>query len=410
VETTNTEVPAPNTEVPAPEVDCNAAQTDLGFDRPAYWSAVREICPVVHTPRHGGHYVVTGHKEVMEALQDRRFSSAGAGTIPDYPMTWGMLNVDPPDATKFRRELNPYFSREAAEQDRDYIQQLVNERVDRFIESGSADLVNDLTGPVAAQVTMYKLGIPVERSDHYAAVLLKAHADLEAFIESGDAVEMNALLNEVSEVIDARWEKREDDWISALIDIPVGTEKATKDWVLRNTHLIMEGGVDTTTQFTAWTLFYLGRDPELRERLRSDRTQLPAATEEFLRIISPLQGLPRVLLDDVELGGKTLRKGERAWLCLPGANRDPNAFPEPDKIDIDRKSHRNVAFGAGVHRCIGQFHARIQFEIMLNAVLDRLPDYVVDVDQVVPFRGGSIDGLLQLPVTFSPGPRRPLTV
>ena len=174
---------------------------------------------------------------------------------------------------------------------------------------------------------------------------------------------------------------------------------------------IIVGGVDTTTALTTNALVHLHDHPADKNRLIQDPQAIPIAREEFLRFFTPIHGVVRNVMGEAEIGGSALEKGDRVFLALSAANRDPEIFMNPDRIDIERFPNRHVAFGAGSHRCIGSFLARIMFEEMVMTVLTRIPDYRVDIAAATKYASvGVINGWVDMPTTFSPAARIGATV
>jgi cytochrome P450 len=171
--------------------------------------------------------------------------------------------------------------------------------------------------------------------------------------------------------------------------------------------LLIGGGFDTTTALTSHALEWLSQNPDQREILSAERdTLLDSATEEFLRFYCPSAGDGRTFSADTQLDGVEFKEGERIWLSWAMANRDPELFTDPNEIDLERKGNRHFSFGLGVHRCIGSNLARTMFKRMLLAVLDRMPDFRCDPEGTVHYDSiGVIQGMRQLPATFTPGPR-----
>jgi cytochrome P450 len=171
--------------------------------------------------------------------------------------------------------------------------------------------------------------------------------------------------------------------------------------------LIVGGGFDTTTALTAHTLEWLSENPKERERLIRERdTLLDSATEEFLRFYTPAQGDGRTVSQDCEIDGVQFKEGDRLWLSWAMANRDANVFKDPHHIQLDRPGNRHASFGLGIHRCIGSNVARATFKTMLTAVLERMPDFACDPSGAVHYdTTGVINGMKNLPATFTPGPR-----
>ena len=171
--------------------------------------------------------------------------------------------------------------------------------------------------------------------------------------------------------------------------------------------LLIGGGFDTTTSLTAKSLDWLSNNPGERARLAADLPGLiNSATEEFLRFFTPAPGDGRTVTTDCVYAGQQLKEGDRLWLSWAMANRDPEVFPDPNTIHLDRTNNRHSAFGLGVHRCIGSNVARSIYKTMLTQVLDRMPDFVCDSDSAVHYDTvGVINGMKHLSATFTPGPR-----
>jgi cytochrome P450 len=171
--------------------------------------------------------------------------------------------------------------------------------------------------------------------------------------------------------------------------------------------LLMGGGFDTTTALTARSLEWLSEHPDQRERLSAEReTLLDSATEEFLRYFTPAPGDGRTISADCVIAGQEFKEGERLWLSWAMSNRDPEVFPNPNEVELDRTGNRHHSFGLGIHRCIGSNVARVVFKRMVVAVLDRMPDYVCDPAGAEHYQTiGIIQGMKHLPATFTPGPR-----
>jgi cytochrome P450 len=169
---------------------------------------------------------------------------------------------------------------------------------------------------------------------------------------------------------------------------------------------LMVGGVDTTTALTSNVLLHLSRNPEHRRRLIEEPALRPYAREEFIRYVSPIHGLARNAKQDVEVDGWRFAKGDRVLLAYASANRDPDVFDNPEEVVLDRFPNRHIGFGAGMHRCIGSFLARMMFEVMLDEVLRRMPDFRVREDGLRCYPSvGKVNGWISMPAVFPPGPK-----
>jgi cytochrome P450 len=280
------------------------------------------------------------------------------------------------------------------------VQAVVDERIDRFIQVGRVDLVSELTGPVPAVITAEGLGVPVDRADQWAAVF----HDLLSGPETEDALteilaRLDGLLEELAAVIERRSSDPKDDWISALLSIEIDGEAMSKAVVLENAHLLFSGGVETSSSATSWALLHLANDPELRSHLQHEPELLPAAIEEFLRYYSVFVTSARTVTEDTDLAGVPIEGGKRALLAWASANRDPAVFEHPDDFILARSQNRHLAFGHGDHKCLGQYLARLEMDVMISTVLQRMPDY--KVDHFTPYRAG-LDGVKELVVSFTP--------
>jgi cytochrome P450 len=368
---------------------------------------LRERCPVVHSSAHGGFYALTSWDAVQHAATTPAlFSSQPRALIPMYPEPMGMLDLDPPQGPQVRRRLNPLFDKSAAELTRQHTREVVDSRIDAFIEHGSADLIRELTGPLVATMTAEGLGLPVERADDYAAVFHDLLSGPETEQQINEVLgRLGAFLDEVRAIIAEREHNLRDDWLSALITLEVDGQRMTSESVLQNAHLLFSGGVDTTSGAMAWALVHLHQNPDLRERLIQDMSLLPRAVNEFLRFYPPFVCSARTITEATDVLGIRLAAGTRAMLTWAAANRDPDMFSNPDEFQFDRTPNRHLSFGAGNHKCLGQHFARVQMEELLGQVITRMPDYVVDEQKIDRYVAGVVNGMKYLPITFTPARR-----
>jgi cytochrome P450 len=375
-------------------------------DRASAHRALSETCPVVHSPAYDGYYIATGFEQVSKVLRRAaEFVSRESVTIPPTPMPFGMVKFDPPKVQQWRQAIGPSFTSVVAEELRPRTRALVAEHVDRFASLGRADLVDDLVQPVPAISTLTALGLPIERFSRYIDLFHRINQinPLHDGPEASAAIEAEVtdLLSDVESIVSQRYAEPQDDWATLFLQLEYGGKRLPADEVVGSVLLTFGGGVDTTAQLTAWTLYRLGKDPQLRDRLRADRSLLKPAFDEFLRFDCPVQGIARKIPEDTDLNEFVLRGGKRIWIALAAANRDPEVFSDPDVLDIDRNAKRHLGFGAGPHRCLGSHIARLWWEEMITAVLDRIPDYVIDDENVRLYPAGAINGLAALPVTFT---------
>jgi cytochrome P450 len=317
--------------------------------------------------------------------------------------------MDPPEQRDYRRALDPYLSPAAVERWKPMVADLARACIDERIETGTIDFVDDLANIVPAIMTLALMGLPLADWTVYCE---PAHAiiyTLPGSPEQARALEgYMAMGRRLAEcVAEIRREPRPG-MVNALIEAEICGAPADDMSIIGTLSLLIGGGFDTTTALTGHALEWLYENPGERERLRTDLGGLlDTATEEFLRFYTPAPGDGRTVTQDYELSGKKLEDGDRLWLSWAMANRDPSIFPEPDVIKLDRKFNRHTSFGLGLHRCIGSNVARAGFKAMITAVLDRMPDYRCDPAGTVHYDTvGVINGMKNLPATFTPGARR----
>jgi cytochrome P450 len=170
--------------------------------------------------------------------------------------------------------------------------------------------------------------------------------------------------------------------------------------------LLVQAGLETTASAMSFAFHYLATHPEERDRLIAEPQIVPKAVEEFIRFAGSIHGIPRTVAQDVELNGHTFCPGESVIVNYASANRDASEFPDPDRCILDRQANRHLGFGAGVHRCLGSNLARLEFQIGVEQVLTRMPDYSLAPCEDAVFHGNSVTrGFRSIPVAFTPGAR-----
>jgi cytochrome P450 len=402
------------------------------FDRhtPEYRHQFEEIthelhakCPIAWTDTHGGHWVASGNREVFELARSAEFLSNDHDvkgerrgykgiTIPSPPrareVQGGFLEMDPPEQRHYRQTLNPYLSPAAVGRWVPFVDEVVRACLDERIEQGRIDFVDDLANIVPAVLTLAMMGIPLKDWTVYNE---PAHASVYTPPNSPDmprVAEMsrNMGMGLYMSIQEIRRNPRPG-LIDALVHADINGKTPPDEELTGVLALLIGGGFDTTTALTAHALEWLGEHPEDRDRLSCERDSLlDSATEEFLRFYAPAPGDGRTISADCEIAGQRFEEGERLWLSWAMANRDPSVFPDPDRVDLERKGNRHSSFGLGIHRCIGSNVARTVFKRMVTAVLDRMPDYRCDSDGTVHYETiGIIQGMRHLPATFTPGKR-----
>jgi cytochrome P450 len=389
---------------------------------------LRQQCPVAWNKNYGGFWFLSSYDAVSQTARDddtfsHKYEPNAADGVdyqgemgvprPEGQPALGIGEVDGPYHLALRHALAPYLSPGAVQKMRPFMEQSAHWFLDQKIADGQMDLVLDYASPVPAILTMKLMGLPYDNWHLYANLFHSVMAIPQDSPEYLEAIaEVPTMMQGVLDYAAARRAKPEDDLTSFLIQFEFDGQRLTDEQLLNILWNLIAGGVDTTTSHTALTLLHLGTHPELRQQLVDHPELYRTATDEFLRYFSVNQTLSRTVTKDVELNGQRLRKNDRVVISWLSANHDEHEFDRSDEIILDRTPNRHLAFGLGPHRCIGSHLARLMSEVMVKAVLDRIPDYQVDVRNVHQYLGNpSMTGLGKLPVSFtsgaSPGTPRP---
>ena len=381
---------------------------------------LRRRCPVAWNENYGGFWFVTSYDAVAKTARDgdtfAHKYEPNAATVwttrakwafprPEGQPALGIGEVDGPYHQALRRALAPFFSPRAVQRMRPFMEQSVNWFLDQKIGDGQMDLVLDYASPVPAMLTMRLMGLPYDNWRLYANLFHSVMAVSQDSDEYARAIaEVPAMMEGLLTFAATRRADPRDDLTSFLVQFEFDGKRLDDEQLLDILWNLIGGGVDTTTSQTALSLLHLGIHPELRQQLIERPELYRTAADEFLRYFSVNQQLSRTVTRDVVLGGQQLRRNDRVIISWLAANHDEHEFDRPDEVILDRLPNRHLAFGLGPHRCIGSHLARVMFEVMVKAVLVRIPDYRVDVGGVHEYLGNpSMTGLGKLPVTFTRG-------
>ncbi|MCL6299793.1 cytochrome P450 [Streptomyces kronopolitis] len=352
-------------------------------------------------------WLVTRHQDVRQVLGDPRFSADA--TRPGFPFfTAGgrevigtdptFLRMDDPGHARLRRMLTADFMVKKMEAMRPEVQRLTDELLDRMTEGrGAADLVAEFALPLPSLVICLLLGVPYEDHEFFqrqSGVLLSLRSTREEVRAAQDE-----LIGYLVRLADAKRDRPDDAIISRL----VARGDLTSAEIAAMGRLLLIAGHETTANMTALSTLVLLRNPDQLARLREDPSLIKGAVEELLRYLTIVHnGLPRVATEDVRVGDVTVRAGEGVVCTLNTANRDEDAFPGGGGLDVGRDARRHVAFGFGIHQCLGQPLARVELQIALETLLRRLPGLRLDIPfEDVPFRHDmGIYGVHTLPIAW----------
>ncbi|MFI9625170.1 cytochrome P450 [Streptomyces sp. NPDC052042] len=354
-------------------------------------------------------WMVTGHAEARSLLVDQRLSSDREN--PSFPIfaervaksslrRVELIGVDDPEHNAQRRMLIPSFTVKRTEALRPQIQQIVDQLLDQMIEQGPpTDLIGAFALPVPSMVICSLLGVPYSDHEFFEAQSRKllrgpAATDVEA---------ARAALDDYFRVlIEQKRTAPGDGLLDELIAKQLETGAVDHEQLVRLSEILLVAGHETTANMISLGTFTLLQHPDQLARMRESDDLMASAVEELMRFLSIADGIARVAVADIDTGGVTIKAGDGVILSTSVINRDENVYTAPDELDIGRSARNHLAFGFGVHQCLGQNLARAEMQIALRELCRRLPGLrlAVPADEV-PFKpGDTIQGLLELPVTW----------
>jgi cytochrome P450 len=370
--------------------------------------------PVHHSPL--GFWVLTRYPDVMAMLRDPRlikepiaaFVAARFGmAVPPPGLGLSMLDRDPPDHTRLRGLVSKAFTPKALESLRPHIQKIVDDLLTDAAGKGQMDLIEEFAYPLPVRVICEMLGVPVKDHERFKAWGLDIARGLDAIMLPPDSEVgqrsisgRRALAAYFRELIAERRAAPRDDMLSALITAEEAGDKLNEEELLATCILLLVAGHETTVNLIGNGTLALLRHPEQLQKLRENPGLIVTAVEELLRFDGPVQRTARIPSEDLAIGGRTIPKGEMVMPFLGAADRDPAQFPDPDRLDITRADNRHIAFGMGIHFCLGAPLARMEGQIAINTLLARLPKLALATDKPQFRQSLTLRGLQVLPVSF----------
>jgi cytochrome P450 len=348
-------------------------------------------------------YTVFTHEYAQQVLTDTtRFSNAGYSLTLGQSIGTTIVQLDPPEHQRHRAVVAKAFRARALERWNDtVIAATVNELIDGFEGDGHADLISQLTYKFPVQVIARILGLP--RTDwpefmRYSDALFGITGNWEAGLAAG-----RELRSYFAGIIADRRRQPRDDLVSELIAAEAGGHRLSDSDIQPFLLLLLPAGAETTFRSSGNLLFGLLTHPSQLDAVRADRGLIPQAIEEALRWETPVLSLTRLVTRDTEIGGVPIPEGAHVVISLGGANRDPARYPSPDRFDIFRDPRQHISFGDGPHMCLGMHLARLETRVLLNIVLDRLPQLRLDPSAHDPHIHGMVfRSPVTLPALFTP--------
>jgi cytochrome P450 len=370
-------------------------------DPHALFAAMRSRGAVVPSPLGDGGVLALSYDAVSRVFRDpRTFSSAGYAEVIGKVFGHSILEMDPPEHTRYRALVQQAFSRRALETWRDkLVVPYANDLVDAIAPRGRADLTRELAFPFPLAIIAGMLGVPEPDRLHYMRLsieILSADGGGAAALQAA-----KALGDYFAPRIEAARGRDGDDLITLLANAELDAARLGADEILPFIRLLSPAAFETTARAFSNLMCGLLNNPEQLEAVKRDRRLIPQAVEEGLRWEPPLVAFSRWATRDTELCGVAIKKGCPVATIVGAANRDPTRWEKPDEFDIHRPAKPHIAFAMGVHTCLGMHLATLELETALGVLLERLPNLRRDPDAPAPMiTGGSFRTALKLPVVF----------
>ncbi|HVQ83637.1 MAG TPA: cytochrome P450 [Mycobacterium sp.] len=356
------------------------AKLPLADDRGVGWKTLRDAGPVVFM---NGHYYLTRREDVLAALRNPKvFSSRLALQPPGYPLPVVPLAFDPPEHTRYRKILQPYFSPQGLSKSRPVLQRHAAEMIATLAGRGKCEVMADFARLYPFQVFLDLYGLPLEDLDRVIAWKDAVVADKPS-LSQDDIDKGYELLAYLSDVIQQRRQSPGSDMLSRVM---TGEGNFSDLELLGMSHLLILAGLDTVTAAIGFSLFELARRPQLRDALRDNPRQIRVFIEEIVRLEPSAPVAPRVTTEIVTVGGMMLPAGTPVRLCMAAVNRDGSDAMSTNDLVMDGKVHRHWGFGGGPHRCLGSHLARIELTIIVAEWLKQIPDFELPPDYTPEIR------------------------
>ncbi|MCZ1006435.1 cytochrome P450 [Streptomyces lydicus] len=381
------------------------------YHPPAGYQPLRETGPLTHVTLYDGRkiWAVTGHTEARALLSDQRLSSDRQN--PAFPMPverfaairqvrTPLIGVDDPEHNTQRRMLIPSFSVKRVAALRPDIHRIVDGLLDRMLAQGPpAELVSAFALPVPSMVICSLLGVPYSDHEFFedaSSRLLRSPTAKEA---EAARIELEEYF---TELIAHKEKTPGDGLLDELIEERLRPGDLAHEELVRLAMILLVAGHETTANMISLGTFTLLEHPEQLAQLKAEEGLMPAAVEELLRFLSIADGMLRVATEDIEIGGQLIRADDGVLFPTSLINRDETAYPSPDELDLDRSARHHVAFGFGIHQCLGQNLARAEMDIALRSLFTRIPDLRLAVPAAeIPFKAGdTLQGMIELPLAW----------
>ena len=353
----------------------NPVSDEVATDPYAVYRRLRDKDPV-HRMRLIDAWVLTRYEDADAMLRDHERFAAEDRRFYDVGLTT-MLDIDPPDHTRLRALVSRAFTPRSVRSWHGRVQAIADRLLDAVADQDRFDLIAALGYPLPVTVIAEMLGVPADDMDRFEGWSNDIALIVEPILTRGQVEGVRRATEELfayfETIVEARRREPRDDLVSALLAAEEEGDKLSREELLSTMLLILVAGNETTRNLIGNGMLALLRHPDQLQRLRDEPALLEPAVDELLRYDSPVQLDGRVVREDLELGGKRLRAGQKAIALIGAANRDPTAFDNPDALDIGRKGRSHLSFGRGIHYCLGASLAVMEARVALRGLLDRFP-------------------------------------
>lgn len=346
----------------------------LAADRAVGWNTLRDAGPVVFM---NGHYYLTRREDVLAALRNPKIFSSRILQPPGNPLPVVPLAFDPPEHTRYRKALQPYFSPHALGKSRPVLERHAAEMIAGFAGRGECDAMAEFARLYPFQVFLDLYGLPLQDRDRVIAWKDAIIGDKLYLTREELEVGQLELLEYLNNAIQQRRQNPGSDMLSQVM---TGPGEFTDLELLGMSHLLILAGLDTVTAAIGFSLLELARRPQLRTQLRDNPKEIRVFIEEIVRLEPSAPVAPRITTDFVNVGGMTLPPGSQVRLCMAAVNRDGSDAMSTNELVMDGKVHRHWGFGGGPHRCLGSHLARIELTVIVAEWLKQLPDFELAPD------------------------------
>ena len=394
------------------DIQFNPMDPEFVADPYPTYHRLRTEDPVHHSPL--GFWVLTRYDDVVAALRDPRLAKEAIASFvaarfgaPVPAMGLSMLDRDPPDHTRLRGLVSKAFTPRVVEGLRPRIQQIVDGLLDGVAGRRSMDLIEEFAYPIPVIVICEMLGVPVEDHERFKGWSLDIARGLDLIWLGPDSevgrrsiAARQSLAEYFRGLIAQRRAAPRTDLLSGLIAAEEAGDKLNEVELLATCILLLIAGHETTVNLIGNGTLALLRHRDQLQRLQRDPGLIGSAVEELLRFDGPVQRTARIPSEDIVIGGRTIAKGQMVMPFIGAADRDPAQFPDPDRLDIGRADNRHIAFGWGIHFCLGAPLARIEGQIAIGTLVRRLPKLELAIRHPEFRQSLTLRGLKALPVKF----------